>query len=851
MKEINLIKTKFFIPPVPENTVERKDLISLFDKGLTKKLTYISAPAGYGKTVSVSNWLKINNKKCAWFSIDKYDNNFTVFSRYLINSLRNIDNNIAIDIEEILNQDENPDKYQFLSLLINELSGNKNQYIIVFEDYQNISDLSIHDSVSFLLNNLPDNVHLYLLTRNEIPELPLSKLRAKNMLNEIKAHNLKFSSDCINEFFEINKVKINQTLVKTIEEKTEGWILGIYMLLLSIEGKKQEEIFNYINNAYIKDYLLDEVFNNLSEELKDFLKKTSFLSKFNIELCEYITGLSNSAELLQELEKNNLFIFSIDNKHTWFRYHNLFYEFLNDKFINNSKENKGLILKAAKWFKNKNLILEAISYAFIANEILYAAELIEEVVSEFDARGNINTLAQWFDILPEEIVISREKLYTYYCCYLSQNNKTDKLRNLINNSEKLNNNTNDIMAQNANIKAIFEFINSNLEMAKKYSFDCIEYKVKDLSIISSACHNLGFMFYIENNYQTSLKYLEQSVYYNKQINNYLSIINTEIFRARILSETGRLKESYNLLNEVINYACLNKLSNHHTVALAKAELSIIAYYLNQLTEAEKLINDAINILSNIFKPNIYQLLIKGSIYLTKYELAEKLINRFEELDKLPINILFLKIEMLLQTKSSELIEKVLLKNNIDYQKLKTAETIILSDYYLLKGNYKKALELLENTTETKNKIDLIKLLLLKARILFKTSQVEKAKESINYLFSLDNISEYNNVIIDKSQLIEELILEILKSKEINGLNNYIEVLIYELNKKVLNKNNILSQREIEILVMLNSDLSNPEIAEKLFISLNTLKTHLKNIYRKMEVKNRNQAISKANNLQLF
>ncbi len=320
---VPILTTKLYIPPARSNLIPRLRLIEQLNRELTRKLTLISAPAGFGKTTLVSEWLQQIDRATVWLSLDESDNDPARFVTYLIAALQQIDLELGLTAQGFLQAPQPPSPEVLMTALINDMTTVTANCTLVLDDYHLIDTQPIHDAVTFLLNHLPPQMHLVITTRAD-PPLPLSRLRARGQMTELRVDDLRFTIEEATAFLnEVMGLKLSAAEVAKLEARTEGWIAGLQLAGLSMQ--RQADLASFINafagdDQYIVDYLVEEVLNQQPEATKDFLLQTSILQRMSGPLCNVVTGREDGPALLEILERANLFIVPLDNKREWYRF---------------------------------------------------------------------------------------------------------------------------------------------------------------------------------------------------------------------------------------------------------------------------------------------------------------------------------------------------------------------------------------------------------------------------------------------------------------------------------------------------------------------------------------------------
>ena len=339
-----LLSTKLNIPYSPSELVPRPRLIERLNEGLHRKLTLISAPAGFGKTTLISQWLgnlgfdgrdkSGNGYRTAWLSLDESDSDLARFLTYLIAALNRGTGNEAALGEGVLGLLQSPQLPQaeaILTPLINELAAIPDGIILVLDDYHSIDSPPVNDALTFLLKHLPEQMHLVLTTRDD-PQLPLARLRARGQLTELRATDLRFISAEAAEFLnQVMGLDLSPEDIAALENRTEGWIAGLQLAAISMQGHKDSSsIIQFFTGShrFIMDYLIEEVLEQQSEGVQTFLLQTAILNRLSGSLCDFLTGQGNAQSTLEKLERANLFIVALDQERRWYRYHRLFADLL-------------------------------------------------------------------------------------------------------------------------------------------------------------------------------------------------------------------------------------------------------------------------------------------------------------------------------------------------------------------------------------------------------------------------------------------------------------------------------------------------------------------------------------------
>ena len=404
----NLLLTKLYRPAVPVKLVQRPFLIQRLDEGLEagRQLTLVSAPAGFGKTTCICEWADTLEHPAAWLSLDPADDDPGRFFTYLVAALQKVDENLGQEIEAVLRAGQLPPGDIISAALINDILEMDGRFLLVLDDFQLIQDEFILQVMRTMVANLPQALHLVLITREE-PSLPLARLRANNQMTEIRAADLRFTSQETAVFLdEVLGLSLAPADIVALENKSEGWIAGLQLAGLSIRDRANPSEFIADlsgSHRHILSYLTEEVLNQQPTEIQDFLLQTSILDKLNGELCDAVTGGENGRFLLEQLFKNNLFLIPLDDEQQWYRYHQLFAGLLRrrQKTLHRG-DTAALHRRASRWYEQAGLSSEAVQHAIEAADYEKAVSLIETHAMDMLMAWHAKTVRGWMRAIPPE-----------------------------------------------------------------------------------------------------------------------------------------------------------------------------------------------------------------------------------------------------------------------------------------------------------------------------------------------------------------------------------------------------------------------------------------------------------------
>jgi LuxR family maltose regulon positive regulatory protein len=403
-----ILQTKLHPPPLRADALPRARLLERLRDSprLGQTLVLVSAPAGFGKTTLLCAWAAEEQLPFAWLALDEADNDPTRFWMHCIAALQTVAPGVGKTVLPQLLAPEPPPPEAIVTLVINDLAAHTETVRLVLDDYHLLTNDALHRALAFWLDHAPPNFQLALTTRAD-PSLPLARLRARGKMLELRADDLRCTADEAADF--MNRamgLTLSDAQVATLEKRTEGWIAGLQLAALSLRGARDAEQFIAAftgSHRYVMDYLVDEVLAQQNERAQYFLLRTSVLERFNAALCDAVLRTADSAAQLAQLERANLFLVALDEAREWFRYHHLFAELLRHRL---QKSDPALIptlhLRASEWFAEHDAPAEAIDHAFAAQDEERAAQLLNEHIATFNSRGEQATVRRWLERLPAE-----------------------------------------------------------------------------------------------------------------------------------------------------------------------------------------------------------------------------------------------------------------------------------------------------------------------------------------------------------------------------------------------------------------------------------------------------------------
>ena len=407
-----LLKNRFYLPPLRENSVERHQLITKLNSTAGGQLVLISAPAGYGKTTTVSQWLHRHPHSFAWLSIDKMQSSPDVLWEYIINALQTTQPSLGINATSLLKSNTHSSFEPVIISLLNDLddlctnNATKDPITLILDDFHHVENAATLQLMNLFLDHLPPSIRIVLTSRKQ-PCLAIARRRANNQIIEFTETDLAFHLTEGRDFFNHTMgLSLSDEAINTLCQQNEGWAVGLQLAALSLQQSLlslNALLDRQTINRHISDYLFDEVFSQQSKPLQDFLIMTSSTSRFCAGLCNALMPKNDNLTLIKQLDKLNLFLVPLDNHRTWFRYHDLFRQFLLQHFNELDKKNRKLnYLTSSAWFEDAGYLDEALDQFILLQDWDNAARLLEQIASEKLTQGHSDSLLKWITQIPSE-----------------------------------------------------------------------------------------------------------------------------------------------------------------------------------------------------------------------------------------------------------------------------------------------------------------------------------------------------------------------------------------------------------------------------------------------------------------
>jgi LuxR family maltose regulon positive regulatory protein len=905
----SLVATKLSVPPLQSHVVSRPRLLEKLDEIKNRKLVLVSAPAGFGKTTLLCDWINQSRISTAWISLDSGDNDHVHFLIYLIAALQNLDKNIGKTAVLMLQTPQHPPVETVMAAVVNDIASLSKDFILVLDDYHMITSGQVHHAVKFLLEYLPRNMHLVIASRSD-PPLALARLRSLDQLIELRISDLCFTVEETSSFFN-KKMKLGLTRAEVVKlgTRTEGWIAGLQLAALSVQDREDKESF--INafrgdNRHIFDYLIEEVLNLQSEEVQNFLLQTSILDRLSGSLCDAVTKQKNSQKMLNDLEKADLFLFPLDDGRKWFRYHRLFADLLQHRLKQTQTDViSDLHRRAGEWYVQSGHKDQAVNHALASGDAEWAVSLIEEIAESIWDRGQQIKLLKWFEALPDEMVNSSILLSILYARTLNIIGRLEdaekilqQAENMLNSVEKAFSITSspdsehkytlhkkEIQGRISVIRAFMSAYRGDMDQVIRYARSAVEsLHDKDLMWRAVAATTLGFVHgWSGDGDLMSARYAfsEAQKVSEEAGNTYFYLFAASCY-AGIDGLQGRQKQAVQTYKSLLKYAKEHGMEQTSLVGSIYVSLGAICFECNDREEGMRLIEKGLHLallghdaaVIAVSRLHLaHALTIKGD--------QNGALRAIEEIEKSACEFAIppwihhvaaaFKAEAWLAGGNREEVSRWIRERNLasgdEISNRRESEHIVLARFLLDQGKLDEAEHLIDRliqSAESGTRVySMVRLTMLKILVLDKNGDMDAALDELRKLLFLAEPGGFITSIIQGGQRIAVLLEKILEQEEGETKRTepefslkYVKHLLSAVKTSTPFQEEdkleeSLSDREKEVLHFIAAGLTNQQIAQKLFVSLNTIRTHTKNINTKLDVHSRTQAVARAKELGIL
>lgn len=883
---MSFLVSKIQIPTRPHHAVDRNRLTEVLEQAVPQyKLIYVGGPAGYGKTTLLTQWARSSQWTVVWLSIGEEDNDFASFMRYLVTAWERVQPDIRDTALGKVMGGANPNRDIVLSTFINVANETLQHFVFVLDDCHLIQDTAIHEALAFLFDHLPPMVHFVVASRAE-PPIPLAKYRAKQTLHEIRVEDLQFTIDeaatFLNQFTENN---LPDEDIAALHQQLEGWAAGLQLVGLTLQKRlaNGDKLVVSGRHRFIADYLNEDVLAPLEPALRLFLLQTSILDRLCGSLCDTVTGQDNGQTMLEHLEQQNLFLVALDESREWFRYHQLFSQFLKGELKRRYPEDiADLHRRAAGWYLEQEIAEAAFEHGVKSNDV----ELVIRIINRFAyvklLSGEVRVLEDWMDLIPEAWLSEYPEIALLQASTLLITGQIDACIQRLDKIEQQMLDRNDMQSQLARVTAFRCFMacrQNHLTQAEMLADQALrDLPEEDLSFRLDVFGALGDTYRKRGLWDEAQKYYHKALDFShaptfrvQAVHIFGALADLDLRRGRLQSAADYWRKALVAIEAQENWGNYplpligwvyirmgellyewNELANaeeHLSQGLERAELggdvrAMIAGYLNmgrlKLTQGD--IEAAVNYL------NIAQPLVE------KAQFAHW-ISRFE---RFQLDVWLAQDRL---RAAVDWADRMLGDAAIEERPESDSSQLAMARVLILKGDepsVAQALRVIRDLlimAENDGRMGIvIEGLMLQALACWRHHDTQEALTALERALRLARPEGYIRLFADTGLSLVRLLQEAHRRGVMVG---YIEKLLkaIDLNGSVQVSNEALleplTERESEIIRLIAAGLTNPEIGEELGISAETVKKHASSIYGKLGVNNRTEASARARELDLL
>lgn len=865
-----ILATKLYIPPPRPDLVKRQRLTNRLDEGLRQghKLTLISASAGSGKTTLLGEWAAGAQRAApqfCWLSLDEDDNDPARFWTYVVAALQTVHPQLAQSVLPMLQGPKPPPVRSILTPLLNEVAALSQPVVLVLDDYHLVTEGAIHDGVAFLLDHLPQQLYLVIATRAD-PPLPIARLRARGQLAELRADDLRFTAEEVVTFLnDVMMLNLQPQDIAALEARTEGWISGLHLAALSIQGRDDAHAFVQTftgGHQYILDYLIAEVLNRQPKSVQRFLLKTSILDRLCAPLCDALTGEQDGAVMLERLQRDNLFLVPLDDEGRWYRYHHLFGDLLRKRLGQATplEQRSELYCRASQWHAENGLLEQAVKHAQSAGDFERIAEIAERAAGESLLDARLTALLRWVDVLPESVLHAHPFLQIYRAWALYMNGHLEAAQQALEDCRQALETLPPSPENDALRRTLIRMLDI-IDMIARGLMYGMDDKIEEAVRLCSLARDLA----LEDGH----------VFLAAQATEGLALAQYH---------QGCLRAPAQSCQQVIDLAAQGTVQAPLGAAGYVALAGIYTEW-NDLEKAADLLNEALALcrewgivqtLNEAYTAQSHLLQLRGDIE-GAWDVLEKA-REFSSMegDRSLVNFRLATQQARLNLAAGEPEKAVhwvegmtaILASGgqLPAAFIETLQTT-LARAYLAQGKPEEALAALEpllGPAEAAGAfLHVIEVCALKALALHALGDVPAALVALERSLALAEPEGFVRVYLNEGAPMEALLREAaardIHLEYTHKLIDGFEVWEYESVRETstLPYSHIqplpdpLTPRERDVLHLISQGLSNKDIAERLFIALNTVKRHTSSIYGKLSVKSRTQAVARARELGLL
>jgi LuxR family transcriptional regulator, maltose regulon positive regulatory protein len=870
-----ILATKLYTPPPRPNAILRSRLSRRLDEGLSRKLTLISAPAGFGKTTLVSKWAGACQRQIAWLSLDEGDSDPARFLTYFIAALQTLAPTVGQWVLAALQTPQPPSPVAMLTSLVNDIAAIPASFILVLDDYHLVDATAVDNTLTFLLEHLPPQMHLVIATRED-PNLPLARLRARSQLSELRAADLRFTLAEATDF--LNRVmglRLDTNDIIALEKRTEGWIAGLQLAALALQGQPAASgspgAAHFIHSFrgshhFVLDYLVEEVWQQQPEEVQTFLLSTAVLDRMCGALCDAVVqdATISGTETLAYLERANLFVVPLDHERRWYRYHHLFADLLRQRLSQLGQAHTAeLHRRASGWYEGQALDLEAFQHAAAAGDIERAERLLAGQGMPLLFQGAARPVLHWLESLPTAVLDAHPYLWVTYAnaiLFLSQ---------IVGVEEKLqaaeaalagvepDDKTRDLIGYIATTRATIAVTQHQVEAIMTQSRRALAYlHPHNLPMRTATTWTLGYAHQLLGDRVAAGRAYTEAIAISREIGHFIVNLMATLGLGNIQEVENQLHLAAETYRQALQLAGDPPLP---VACEAHLGLARLAYEWNDLPTAQQHGTESLRQAQQIERTDRF---VIGQLFMARLKLAQGEVTGAAALVAQAEQLARRQFEHQLPAVTAVQVQLLLHQGNL----AAAAELAQTHDIPLTQARVRLAagdaaaalavLDLWRQQVEAHGWQDeRLKVRLLQALAYQAQGDGETAVQLLRDALTLARPGGFVRTFVDEGAAIAQL-LAVMKA-EGGGLKEYVHQLLNAFDHELPSTRtpqplvDPLSERELEVLHLIAQGLSNREIGERLFLALNTVKGHNRRIFGKLEVQRRTEAVARARELGLL
>jgi LuxR family maltose regulon positive regulatory protein len=902
---ISLLATKLHIPSHRTDLVARPRLVERLRSGVQHPggLILISGPAGFGKTTLLADFVQGIQQPVAWVSLDEMDNDPVRFWTYVSAALRSVHPEVSDGTLALLHTSQPLPVEAIPTLLINDLVRLRDELVLVLDDYHNLRNPDIHAALSFFLEHQPGNLKLIVSTRVD-PPWPLARLRARAQLHELRAADLRFTTEEISTFLnEIMGLNLSAEHVAALEDRTEGWIASLQLAAISMRGRADLPGFIKAftgSHLYVAEYLIEEVLKRQPDEVNRFLFQTCILERLNARLCDAVTCRADSETVLQDLYRANLFLVPLDDEGHWYRYHHLFADLLKARPPQGGQlaipahEISALHRRAMTWFEENGYPGEAMNHALAAKDFEHAAHLLDQHAYSLMTRGELNTLLRWTESLPELVIQSYPALLIKKAWALTLAGAAREVEPLLQHAEaqigsdERSPHALELRGNAAAMRGFFAMMLGDypraLDLAKKADAHLPEGNVHVSWLVP---YTIGAAHRAEGRYEDAIQAFARQAEMAQRGDN-LILWATGITETAIVRRLqGRLREARQICLRALEHISERKALEFGSLAKLEVPLIEVLCEQNELQEAQRRMDSVLQRLQNWSMPTdrIFAHLAQIRVQQAQADLpgafetlraAQDLKARHPVLMNLARSVDLAECRWYLRAGDVDSAARLLSELQPGTSRivsLREQELMLLARLHLARGKpaeAKKIVSPLAREADSGGRNGaLIEMLALEAAALYAAGELETALAALTRTLAIGEPQGFMRVFLEEGEAMRELLAAV--TRRLSGSADEPSARLRRYARKILDAFperqpsdlarpapdgdtrliEPLTPRELEILQRIAAGDSNRAIADRFVITLSAVKKHAGNIYGKLNVNSRTQAVARARELGLL